>query len=332
MDTQTKVAFLTDAASYPERTTRVDVVETHMSWVFLTDLHAYKLKKPVRYPFLDFSTVQARRRDCIEELRLNRRLARDVYIAVIPLSLKRRGALRLGGAGAPVDWLVKMRRLPAEHMLERAMREDRVKPQNVRRFAGTLCNFYRGSPPVPLTAGAYRTRFERDLQAYRRALRSPANLLPAESVEAVIGAELGLVRSRPDMLTRRVREHRIVEAHGDLRPEHICLVPEPIFIDRPAFRREFRLLDPVDELAFLAIECEQAGAGWIGELLIQTYRERTSDSPPGRLLRFYKCYRACLRASLAMGHLTGPVRAEQEQWVHRAREYLRLALRYAPTP
>ena len=97
------------------------MIETHMSWVYLTDRHAYKLKKPVRYDYLDFSTLEARRQNCEDEIRLNRRLAPDVYLAAIPLTVDAEGGLRLDGTGAVVDWLVKMRRLPADQMMDRAI-------------------------------------------------------------------------------------------------------------------------------------------------------------------------------------------------------------------
>ena len=117
-DTEAKLAFLAQRAAYSDRPCRVECIETHMAWVFLTDRHAFKLKKPVRYEFLDFSTVEARRQDCAREIELNRRLAADVYLESVPLSVGADGLLQLGGDGEIVDWLVKMRRLPRERMLD----------------------------------------------------------------------------------------------------------------------------------------------------------------------------------------------------------------------
>ncbi len=104
---EAKLAFLKQAAAYPEPTSRVDAIETHMSWVFLTDTHAYKLKKPVRYDYLDFSTIEARHLDSEMEVRLNRRLAAEVYLGVIPLVCDATGVMGLGGAGETIDWLVQ---------------------------------------------------------------------------------------------------------------------------------------------------------------------------------------------------------------------------------
>ena len=328
---QAKVAFLQRPGSYPERPFHVQAVETHMSWVFLTDRHAYKLKKPVRYEFLDYSTLDARHRDCSEEVRLNRPLGGHVYLGVVPLTVAPDGLLRLEGEGTPVDWLVKMRRLWAAHMLDQAIRDGRVHADDVRRFAAALAEFYRGSTPVPMTDQAYRKRFEQDLYAYRRALHQFPDVLSAGEVETAVQTELRLLHHEPRLIGQRVDERRIIEAHGDLRPEHICLRPRPLFIDRPAFRQAFRLLDPADELAFLAIECEHAGAAWIGDLALEAYAQATGDQPSGRLVRFYKCYRACLRTSLALGHLTEPSGRTPQRWVRRAKAYLELASRHVPT-
>lgn len=324
-----KVAFLSDPASYPERPAAVEVVETHMSCVFLTDRHAYKLKKPVRHAFLDFTTLEARRADCEEELRLNRRLARDVYLDVVPLARTRKGGLALGGDGEVVDWLVRMRRLPARLMLDRALREGSVTREDVRRFTRVLAAFFRHAPRAAIGPEDYRERFRADILENRRALEDPEYGLSPERIASVSAGLLGVVEREAARFDRRVAERRIVEGHGDLRPEHVCLEPEPLFIDCLEFDERWRMLDPADELSYLAMECERVGASWIGEVVLDTYREASGDDPPAALLAFYAGFRALVRAKLAAWHLRdhlGP--AEEGQWVARARRYLELADRH----
>ena len=118
---ETKVAFLAQASSYPDPTSTVNVIETHMSWVFVTDEIVYKMKKPVCVPYLDFSTLAARKYFCEVSLQLNRRLAADVYLGVVALTREKDGKLQLGGSGVPAEWLEKMRRLPEEYMLDVAI-------------------------------------------------------------------------------------------------------------------------------------------------------------------------------------------------------------------
>jgi len=308
----------------------VEVVQTHMSCVFLTDRHAWKLKKPVRHDYLDFSTLEARRADCEEELRLNRRLAPDVYLEIVPLTVTPEGALRLGGDGEVVEWLVKLRRLPAQLMLDRAIRHGNVSRQDVRRFVLVLAEFYRRAEPVAMDAAQYRQRFERDIRANHLGLAVPEYTMPLDLVESVTTRQLAVLQQEASLFDRRVTQGKIVEGHGDLRPEHVCLGPEPLVIDCLEFNRDWRLLDPADELAYLSMECEYAGAPWIGEVVFETYREATGDAPPAALVRFYKAYRAAVRAKLSAWHLKDhPDPADQGKWIARARRYLELADLYA---
>lgn len=325
----TKVAFLKCADSFPERPRAVEAVETHMSWVFLTESHAYKLKKPVRYEFLDFSTIEARRHDCREEVRLNRRLAPDVYLGTVPLTLDAGGGLSLGGTGPAVDWLVKMRRLQKERMLDQAIRRNLVRDNDVEAFATLLSKFYLTAPRIEITPLQYRGRFQRDVQSNLEALLEPIYGLSVPLVEAVFEAQLHFLERRPELLDKRVAQRRIVEAHGDLRPEHICIGPDPVIIDCLEFNREFRILDPVDELCFLAMECEHLRSPSVGRRVLEVYRRITRDEAGETLIAFYKCYRACLRGKLAIWHLADPDAGDPASWTATATDYLRLADSFA---
>jgi aminoglycoside phosphotransferase family enzyme len=214
-------------------------------------------------------------------------------------------------------------------MLDQAIRRGAVTARDVRRFTLALADFYRRAEPVGLDAAQYRSRLEREIRANREGL-SPAELsMPAARVESVTAWQLDFLDREAQLLNTRAVERRIVEGHGDLRPEHVCLEPEPLFIDCLEFNRDWRVLDPADELAYLAMECEHAGAPWIGEVVFETYREATGDAPPLPLVRFYKSCRAVLRAKLSAWHLRDhPDPADQGKWVARAQRYLELAERF----
>ena len=328
-DISTKVAFLSRPSSYAGLPGRVEIIQTHMSWVFLTDRFVYKLKKPVRLDFLDFSTLEQRHLNCLEELRLNHRLARDIYLEVIPLTVSDSDQLELGGDGEPVDWLVKMRRLPRECMLDNAIARHQVDESQVRRIARVLANFYQQAEVISLTTGEYIQQFEQDIQANDKALSEPEYNLPRKQISMISKAlQRYLSRKRGDF-DDRIKAQRIVEAHGDLRPEHICLTDPPVFIDCLEFNRRFRLLDTADELAFLAMECEHAGAPFIGPVLFETYRQCSGDDPPQLLVCFYKAYRAQMRAKLSIRHLGSCDYGDADKWVQRTKAYLHLAARYA---
>lgn len=326
---EAKVAVLRDPGTYAERPARVDAVETHMSWVFLTDRHAYKMKKPVRYDFLDFSTLALRRHNCEEEVRLNRRLAPDVYLGTLPLTLDTRGCMRLGGEGEPVEWLVQMRRLPAARMLDAVIRQQALRETDLDSLALLLAQFYQACPPVLLSADEYRAGLETAIGLNRAELSPPAYDLPRDLIAAVHDAQAGLLRRHAALFDARVAAGKIVEGHGDLRPEHVCLLAPPVVIDCLEFSRRLRLVDPADELAFLAMECERLEEPRVGERLLHAYVQVTHDRPAAMLVSFYKSFRAGLRARFAIAHLRELDANDWPKWRQAAGDYLRLAGRYA---
>lgn len=336
-----KVAFLSQAANYPEPTDAMDVVETHMSWVFLTDAHAYKLKKPVRYAFLDFTTLNRRRHDCEEELRLNRRLARGVYLGLVALRRRGDGSLFLdphARDGQPavggddketvVDWLVKMKRLPADRALDRAIEDGTVRDDELRAVARLLAGFYRDAPRVATTPAAYKRRLADEVRVNAHELSRRDFRLPVERVQRLCARQLDFLETHGDLVRARAAERRIVEGHGDLRPEHVYLGPKPVIMDCLEFRRAFRILDPTDELAFLAMECDRLGMPRVGPILYGVYGEVTGDRPAPILVTFYKSFRAGLRAKLAIWHLKEVDPRDGARWRGQALSYLDLAEGY----
>ncbi len=321
--------FLSDPSSYPERPRAVAVKETHMSWVFLTDAHAYKLKKPVRTPFLDFSTVAARRLNCRRETRLNRRLAPDTYLGIVALRTDSEGRLRLDGRGTAVDWLVKSRRLDERHTLEFAILSGTHRHRDILRLVDRLATFFRDARRVPMTPAAYLRRRRSEIEADERELLRPEFDLPAFVIAPPIAAQCGFLDRHGALLAERARAGRIVDGHGDLRPEHIYLNAEPIVMDCIEFNRALRVLDPVDELAYLAMECDRLAAPEIDGWLFGAWHSATGELPPRLLIEFYKCRQATLRAKIAIWHLDQPLTDSAAKWKARARDYLRLAERYA---
>jgi aminoglycoside phosphotransferase family enzyme len=304
--------------------------ETHISWVFLTDRFAYKLKKPVRYDFLDFSTPQARRAACEAELRLNQRLARDIYLEVLPIARNLHGRLRWGGSSAPVDWVVKMRRLPADRMLDGLIRSGCLSNTDVDKLASTLARFFHEASPLVIAPGDYRQSLQDHVRGNRRELLAPSHALPAEMTKRIHAAQLRFLELQPDRFDERVCDGRVIEGHGDLRPEHICLLHQPVIFDCIEFNADLRRLDVADELSFLSMECDRLGADWVGDRVIQAYRRISNDPVAEDVLNFYKSYRACVRAKVAA------LRADQVQpaMPHADPDslaYLKLADRYAAT-
>jgi aminoglycoside phosphotransferase family enzyme len=331
-DLPVKVDFLRQPDSYPHPVTHVEVMETHMSWVFLTDAIAYKLKKPVTYDYLDFSTVALRKHWCDEEFRLNRRLAHDVYLGVTPLTETAAGGLRIGGSGPVVDWLVKMRRLPDHRMLNHAIIDGAFREGDIAPVASLLARFYSQAACVTLQPDNYRLGLRTTIEDNQRELihYAPEHLRPV--IDSVTAAQLEFLTRHAEAFDRRVLDGHIVEGHGDLRPEHIYLGPPPRIIDCLEFNFELRIVDPADELAALAMECERLGAVGVGEILFETYMRITKDRPPSNLFLFHKGLRACTRARLAVWHLRDAVVKTPEKWLGQAASYLKIAAMPALDP
>lgn len=318
-----KLAFLRRPQTYGSSAARVEERETHLSWVFLTGDRVYKLKKPVLYGSADNRTVSDRRRTCEEEVRLNRRMSPDIYLGMVSIAVDTNGHLRLDGDGRVVDWLVKMRRLPEERMLDRAIRAKDATIADARRLGDFLARFYHDAPFVALAAAEYREFLAAEIRFDRAELGRPELGLPGDILRRVTDAQLTLLAEAPNLFDARLG--RIVEGHGDLRPEHICLEATVAVIDCLEFDRRLRTLDTASELAFLWLECQRLGAAEFGQVVFETCCHALLDRPSPSLIAFYLQWHACVRARLAGWHLRDGTPAERAKWLGRAADYLRLA-------
>ncbi len=320
-----KVAFLSSAASYRHAPPKVEVVETHMAYVFLAGQFAFKMKKPVRYEFLDFTSLAAREFTCREEVRLNRRLAPGIYLGTVPLRLGAPGGYAFEGEGPVAEWLVQMWRLPADRMLDAAIGAGTVVEGDIAEVAQHLARFYRSAEPVAQSLETVAGRFAAEHRRNAALLASRQFDLDRGLTDKVLQRMSQALEVARPLLAGRIANKAIVEGHGDLRPEHICLVTPPVIIDCLEFNRDLRLVDPFDEIAFLDLECQRLGAAWIGVTLLNTLMQELPPAPPPQLMAFYRASRALLRARLALAHLTEPDPRTPAKWEPRARAYIELA-------
>lgn len=322
---QAKVAFLSQPGAYPMPVGHVALRETHMSWVFLAGDRVFKLKKPLRSPFLDFSTCTRREATCREEVRLNRRLARETYLGVVPLTFSK-GEFALGGEGRIVDWLVVMRRLDDGLMLEDAILEHRLGKRRLDRLAALLAPFYRHADPSPLAPDQHLAEWKRGLACNRHILLDRRLKLPAGLVRRIGRLQEEFLAGREDLFIGRSRARAIIDAHGDLRPEHIWLGEPLQIIDCLEFNARLRTLDALAEIAFLDLECDRLGAAWAGRHLRSRIFGRLPKLNNEALFHFYRSYHAMARARLAIAHLLEPQPRHPEKWRPLALSYLRLAV------
>lgn len=324
--TRERVAFLSCPATHGGG----DVLtkETHKSFVFLTGSQVYKLKKPVENHFQDLTTVEARRDNTLTEIGLNRRLADEIYLGPVALTLESDGSLALDGDGPAIDWLVHMKRVPEAVMLDHMIAAGRVTPEAVERLVELLADFYGRAAPVSVDPAEHATMFQSQQAENRRVAElfgdRDIGLAAGELARLLDGFDAAFAANRAG-LQERVRDGRILEGHGDLRPEHVCLLDPPVVIDCLEFSRRLRLVDPYDELGFLAMECAVEGADWIGPRLLGGIGARIGHRPPASLSALYRAYRALLRARLCLAHLLEPEPREPAKWRPKARAYMGMA-------
>jgi len=299
-----------------------------MSWVFMAGERVYKLKKPVRFPYLDFSTLERRTAACQAENTLNRRLAADVYLGVVPLIATPAG-YAIGGHGPVADWLVVMRRLDESQTLEAALGDRKVTQAQVHRLAAILGWFYSHASHVMISPESYLLSQHKAITTDRRVLLDPAFDLPRGSVERIADVQLRFLRQRSAQLAGRVHRRFIRDGHGDLRPQHIWLSGTFPIIDCLEFDAALRASDALDEIAFLHLECERLGGRWVGDILRHRLAIALSDNPDSGLFLYYRIGRAMLRARLSIAHLADTHPRTPEKWPRLTRTYLSLARRDA---
>ena len=332
---------LSDPAAYPGPVDRVGVIETHISRLFFAGDRVYKVKKPVDLGFLDFTTLERREHFCREELRLNRRLAPWVYRDVVPVVRRDDGRLGIGTPDAPparvVDWAVEMERLPAEGMLSARLAEAHFDNADIRAVVELLVPFHAGAPTGPGvdehgTPEALGANVEENF----------AQLDPFVG-RALSAAQFGFLRERQrgflsanvDLLQERVAGGHIREGHGDLHAENLCFTERGVVAyDCIEFNRRFRCGDVAADLAFLAMDLDRRGFPSFSRYLVKRYAEAAGDPQLRRVLRFYKTYRALVRAKVAaLGAAQCPAGSEQQdRLLGRARDYAQLASAYQLAP
>jgi aminoglycoside phosphotransferase family enzyme len=332
VSTRRKVAFLRRADSYPEVTAGdVQVIETHFAWIFLTASHAYKMKKPERHVW-DYESLDIRELGCRTELRLNRRLAPSVYLDVVPLSCSAGGRLVLGKAERVVDWVIKMRRLPAERALDVALRRaGNVSACEQSGLIELLAHFYRRASRQPLTSSGYLRSVRARIARNAADLGAPDLRVNSMWLNQIVSTQQQFVREHESLLGERASH--LVEGHGDLRPEHIFLdSPDgvPCVIDCLEFDAHLRRLDPAEELAFLMLECKRLGAHELADQLGAGVMAALSDVVPAELVHFYMSCQALNRAKVAAWHLRDLRGARRvRHWQSRTESYLSDADHYA---
>ncbi len=322
----TLIEALSQPALYPHPVERVEVIETHISWVLLAGDHAYKVKKPVSLPFADFSTLDARHYYCQQELELNRRLAPELYEAVVAITGSA-DAPEIDGAGAVIDYAVRMRRFDQEQLFHRLLARGELAPDLMRKLARRIAAFHDQLPAAD-TDSAYGTPaavLQSALDNFDEMARQQAPTHRDELERQRAWTEAQGEHLRPLFELRRA-EGFVRECHGDLHLGNIAQVDgEPVAFDCLEFSAELRWIDVINEVAFVVMDCIDRGGDALGFHFLDEYLQVRGDFEGIPLLRFYMVYRAMVRAKV-QGLQAGQAEADGD--TDRARQLARTADEY----
>lgn len=320
---------------YPHPVSAVELRQTHISTVFLTGSFVYKIKNPVNLGFLDFSTLDQRHYYCRREVQLNRRLARDIYIDVVPIT-GRDHDYHLDGEGPAVEYAVKMRQLSdGDAMLERLERSA-VTEGELDELADLLVAFYEKAD-IAETNGMVEDTAGRPLpwQENFNVLRYYAGqCLDRSAFETIEAAAHHFFDHRQRLFQGRIDNGRVKDCHGDLRSDHIYFTPDGIqIIDCIEFNDRFRFQDIISDLAFLAVDLEDHHFTAAGNGIVRRYVEHTNDVAALPLFDFYRCYRAMVHCKVSCVRMeqTDCESPEGLAWQEKAEKYLGMARGYAET-
>jgi len=329
VDPGSLVASLRDPACYPHPAGPVELIETHISWVLLAGDYAYKLKKPVSLGFLDFGTPEARRYYCEEELRLNRRTAPDLYLAVVPIT-GRPATPRMGGTGQAIEYALKMKRFPQEALADYAAKRGGLGAAQIDAIAAALAAFHATAPAAPEGSafGAPDHVTASALQNFEQIGALVADRDDAAQLRRLRSWTLSESSRLGETFAARKRHGFVRECHGDLHLRNIVFLDGlPVPFDCIEFNPELRWIDVMNEVAFLVMDLLEHGLNAAAWRFLNAYLETTGDHAGLRVLRYYLVYRAVVRTKIACirAHQPSADKAARAASDRQYRDYLALA-------
>jgi len=332
MDVSSLQKALLHPEIYPDRPPLIKFVETHISLLCLTGNHVYKLKKPVDFGFLDFTSLEKRKFFCEEEVRLNRRLSPALYLGVVKIT-KEGERIHLEGKGEPVEYAVKMKQIPEEKLMDKLLEKKRVTPKMIEAVSEKLVQFYIAAETndvIKSFAKPERVKQDTD-ENFEQTEKYIDVAVPRKVYEEVKNKTNNFLRMNGKIFERRIASDRIRDCHGDLRLEHIFWGDEISIFDCIEFNQRFRYTDVAADIAFLAMDLDYHGREDLNEHLIRAYVGESGDHELMEVLDFYKCYRAYVRGKVESFRLDDPhiPEGEKKEALKRAQKYFDLAHRYA---
>lgn len=289
-------------SAYPDTIKKITLAQTHISTVFIGDEFVYKIKKPVNFVFLDFSTLEKRKYYCKKEVELNSRFSKDVYLGVYPVTFDGKN-YSIDGKGDVVDYAVKMRRLSEEDLLKSRFKEGTVNLEDINRVGKAIAVFHKiskRSKEIDEFGKLEIVKFNTD-ENFQQTAEFIGKSISKKQYNSLKNWTDEFYKEHQELFTQRIKDGKIRDCHGDLHMEHICLTDPIIIFDCIEFNDRFRYSDIVSDIAFLLMDLEFNGGERLSEQLCKAYlnhADKKDDNVIYHLINFYKVYRAYVRGKV----------------------------------
>jgi aminoglycoside phosphotransferase family enzyme/predicted kinase len=320
--------------AYPQ-TKEVRFVQTHISWVFITDTIVYKIKKPVNFGFLDFTTLEKREFYCNQEIILNKRLCPDIYKKVEKIT-ENNGVFQIGGIGEPVEWCVVMDKMPEDYMMPRLINKEELDTNSIDLIVDALSPFYldRDKHKDAAEFGKKNTVYFNINENFEQTRGFIDSVITREAYDFLFDYNMNFFNENNDLFEKRINDNRIVDGHGDLYSANICFneKKDRVYVfDCIEFNDRFRCSDVVCDTGFLSMDLDFHGLYNLSSYFDNKIQNKLADEDFFKLLNFYKCYRAYVRGKIGCFTYAAPNIDDETRnnALNNAREYFNLALRYA---
>ncbi len=330
-DQEQVIDALKKPVAYNEKVKKIEFKQTHISYIFLTKKFGYKIKKAVNFGFLDFSTLEKRHFFCEEELKLNKRLCKDMYLKVVPIN--KLDAIKINGEGDPIEFAVKMKRMPEEKIMTRLLEEGKIDKRLIEKIAKIIADFHKKAQTskkissfgsLSIIEGNWNENFNQTKDFVGKTITETQYDFIKSSVKE-------FMNQNKNLFAKRVVENRIRECHGDIHSGNIFVTDKIYIFDAIEFNERFRYCDIASEIAFLAMDLDFKKRSDLSNFFVEMYTHFSGEKDLLKILDFYKCYRAYIRGKVVGFKLNDQKVNDEEkkEAVKCSKDYFDLALRYA---
>jgi aminoglycoside phosphotransferase family enzyme len=334
LDQSEVIAALKKPKAYQHNPNRIDLIQTHISFIFIADQFVYKIKKAVNFGFLDFETLTKRKEFCKKELEINKILCKDMYLEVVPINKSKIIAIK--GKGNTIEFAVKMKNIPQEKLMNKLLEKNRINKKIIEEISRKIANFHTNNESKydssksdlnvnldPIVEINWKENFDQTKPFIGVTISSEEFSLIKKRINYFI-------KNNNYLFKKRMQNGKVRFCHGDIHSGNIFVADKIYIFDAIEFNDRLRCSDVAADIGFLAMDLEFKNKPELAKLLVERYIEYSKDLEIGDVLAFYKCYRAYVRGKVISFKLNDPNidNREKEQAKIEAKRYFKLARKY----